>query len=72
MQGTTWTYEEITKAAEETIIDAMTDAAHKADARDFHRGSACGVHAIWAYLTYRKHPDWDTDNERLKSLMQSG
>jgi hypothetical protein len=67
----TWTYEEITKAAEETIIDAMTEAARKADARDFHRGAACGTHALWAYLTYGKHPDWDADSERLSKLTQS-
>jgi hypothetical protein len=67
----TWTYEEITKATEETITDTTKEIARIGSDHVFHRGTAHGAYALWAYLTYRKHPDWDADNERLKQLMPS-
>lgn len=67
----TWTYDELTDAAEKRIknfLDKERDSKERL-IQLMNRNSAYGVYMLWLDLTY----DWrnDVDTKKLEALLQS-
>ena len=72
-----WTYSEITKAAEDRITDYVNFSKTDPGTKDIVRCGAQGVHALWFGLVHNKTNTSDEsnaflrDSKRLQDLVDS-